>query len=107
MSSMHLVGLQLLSAFSVTHPTARSWLKVWITDTKGARWATPQDIRQRYNTASFLSGSRVVFNVKGNDFRLVTTVAYQTQIVVVNWIGTHGDYSKVNWETTRNEAKRD
>ena len=66
----------------------------WITDVEGARWHTPQDIKERYASASMLERNIVIFNVRGNEYRLVTVVAYQVGVVTVEWIGTHAEYSK-------------
>lgn len=55
---------------------------------------SPQDIKNRYASASFLANNKVVFNVRGGNYRLVTVIAYQTSIVVVEWIGTHAEYTK-------------
>ena len=60
-----------------------------------ARWASPQDVQNRYANASIVSNNRVVFNIKGNDYRLIVAIAYQMQYVYVKFIGTHADYDKV------------
>jgi mRNA interferase HigB len=62
--------------------------------TAQARWQTPQDIKDEYGSASFSGGSVVIFNVKGNRYRLEVLVAYQTGTVVVRWAGTHAEYTK-------------
>ena len=56
--------------------------------------ADPQDIKNRYRSADFLAGNRAIFNIKGNDFRLVVKIRYQNGIVVVEWVGTHAEYDK-------------
>ncbi|PWB82169.1 MAG: hypothetical protein C3F08_00350 [Candidatus Methylomirabilota bacterium] len=104
---MRVLGTKLLFEFATEHPAVRSWIRNWVADAQNAQWATPQDIKRRYPTASLLSGNKVIFNVKGNDYRMVTTVAYQSQIVVVKWIGTHSAYSRINWELSHNETRRD
>jgi mRNA interferase HigB len=63
---------------------------------KGAAWTTPQDIRRRYASASFLPQGVVIFNVKGNAYRLEATVAYRSGVVVIDWIGTHREYDERN-----------
>ena len=101
---MKVHGLKELDEFCKKHPVARSWIQVWLADAKGARWTCSHDIRHRYATASFLGTNVVIFNVKGNDYRMVTRVAYKMGIVVVNWVGTHAAYSKINWEHATNET---
>ena len=58
------------------------------------RWSTPQDVKESYASASFLADRIVIFNVKGNRYRLGVQVAYNTGVVVVRWAGTHADYTK-------------
>lgn len=101
---MKVHGLKELDEFCKKHPIARSWIQGWIADVKGATWMSSHDIRSRYATVSFLGTNVVIFNVKGNDYRMVTRVAYKMGIVVVNWVGTHADYSRINWEQAKNEA---
>jgi mRNA interferase HigB len=68
----------------------------WLADVESAVWTTPQDIRRRYASASFLPQGVVVFNVKGNAYRLEVSVAYRTGVVVIEWIGTHREYDERN-----------
>jgi len=76
------------------HARAKTSLSSWLQDAKDAEWKTTQDIRDRYNSADFLSDNRVVFNIGGNNFRLVVIVRYQNGIVLIDRIGTHAEYDK-------------
>lgn len=91
---MRIVGRKKLDDFTGAHADARSWIENWIADTEAARWRTPQDIKGFYASTSFLAGNVVIFNVKGNRYRLEVQVAYNTGVVVVRWIGTHAEYTK-------------
>ena len=91
---MRIVGRDKLDEFAGAHADARSWIENWIADTETARWGTPQDIKTRYASTSYLAGNVVIFNVKGNRYRLEVQVAYNTGVVVVRWIGTHAEYTK-------------
>jgi len=64
-----------------------------------ARWKRPSDITAQFTTASVLKSRRVVFNMKGNDYRLVVAVAYRFGAVYVKFIGTHGEYDRVDADT--------
>lgn len=64
---------------------------------QSSNWRTPHDIKERYATASILADCVVIFNVRGNNYRLVVKVAYAAQVVSVRWIGTHADYDKVKF----------
>lgn len=91
---MKLVGRDVLERFCVGQPDCRRWIAAWISDVRGSTWRSPQDIKDRYASASFLADSVVIFNVRGNNYRLVVRVAYQVKVVSVQWIGTHADYDK-------------
>jgi len=91
---MRLVGRDLLDEFGSDHADARSWIANWIADAEAARWRTPQDVKLSYASASFLPGNFVIFNVKGNRYRLETQIAYSVGVVAVQWIGTHAEYTK-------------
>jgi mRNA interferase HigB len=94
-SLMKVVGRELVIDFIKKHSDAKSALESWIQEASKADWATPQDIKERYRNASFLEGNRVVINIKGNRYRLVIKVAYQTKIVLIKWVGTHSEYDKL------------
>lgn len=59
-------------------------------------WKNPGDIKQAYTTASILNGNRVVFNIKGNKYRLIVKINYDYQMVWIRFIGTHAEYDKIN-----------
>ncbi len=61
-----------------------------------SRWSSAADIKRSYATASIVSADRVVFNIKGNDYRLVVAVDYEKSIVWIKWIGTHKDYDRID-----------
>jgi mRNA interferase HigB len=91
---MRLSGRELLAEFLDKHADARGWIAAWKSEVEGTEWRTPQDIKAKYSSASFLSGNRVIFNVKGGRYRLEVVIAYKTSLVHVLWIGTHSEYSK-------------
>lgn len=93
---MRVVGRETLDRFCSRHADARKWISSWLREAESSTWATPQAIKDRYATASFVGGNTVIFNVKGNDYRLEVTVAYRNGVVVVKWIGTHADYDERN-----------
>ncbi|MGH7884747.1 MAG: type II toxin-antitoxin system HigB family toxin [Thermodesulfobacteriota bacterium] len=71
-------------------------LRAWHSEAKKANWKTPDDIKKQYRNASFLSNNRVVFNIKGNDYRLIAAIKYEFQIIYIRFIGTHKQYDKIN-----------
>lgn len=91
---MKVLGRDKLTRFSLQHANAKTALDAWFDEAIKASWEKPQDIKNRHRSADFLSGNRVIFNIKGNHYRLVVKVWYQNGIAVVEWIGTHSEYDK-------------
>jgi mRNA interferase HigB len=73
-------------------------LKAWAAEARKAAWKTTGDIRRRYPSADFLKGNRVVFNIKGNAYRLVVQIHYNTGAVFIRFTGTHAEYDLINAE---------
>lgn len=92
---MRLIALKVLREFWTVHPDAEQSLRAWADEIREARWSQPADIKQRYASASVLKDRRVVFNIKGNQYRVVVAVAYQFQAVYVKFVGTHAEYDRV------------
>jgi mRNA interferase HigB len=95
---MRVISVRTLKLFWEKHPDAENALRAWYTEAKKARWKGPQNIKAEYRTASILRNNRVVFNIKGNTYRLVVAVKYDFQIVYIRFIGTHMAYDKINAE---------
>ena len=93
---MRIAGRELLELFCGKHADARAWIESFLADVELAVWTKPRDIRNQYASASFLAQSVVIFNVKGNAYRLEVAVAYRTGIVSIRWAGTHREYDERN-----------
>lgn len=91
---MQVVGRQLLIDFMKEHPQARAPLKAWLAEAQQALWTKWADIKNRYPTADLIKDGKVVFNIKGNSFRLVVLVYFVRGILKIDRIGTHAEYSK-------------
>ena len=91
---MKLLKRKILLDYQRKHADSRIPLDNWMTLIRLAKWHTSQDIKNALNSVDFLSGNRVIFNIGGNKHRLVVVVVYTAETVVVNWIGTHAEYSK-------------
>jgi mRNA interferase HigB len=81
-------------------------LDAWFAEAARARWKNSAELKRQFATASVVSSERVVFNIKGNDYRLVTAISYQFQIVLIVWIGTHREYDRINVERIRYDKER-
>jgi mRNA interferase HigB len=96
---MRIVALKTLREFWARHPDAEQPLRAWHDEVNRAQWRAPADIKQQFRSASILKGRRVVFNIKGNEYRLVAALAYNTGVVFVKFIGTHAEYDRIDAET--------
>jgi len=95
---MNVISKKTLVLFFEKHPNAKSALEAWHAEARKAQWQTPDDIKKEYASASFLKDNRVVFNIKGNDYRLIVHIDYKRRIVRVKFVGTHAEYDKINAE---------
>lgn len=95
---VRIIAIKTLKDFWQKHNSAEQPLKAWYVEAKRANWKKPSDITRLYRTASVLSNNRIVFNIKGNDYRLVTVINYDFEIVYIRFIGTHKEYDKINAE---------
>jgi mRNA interferase HigB len=91
---MVLIGRDMLVTFMRRHPDLRGALAAWTEEVERASWRGPKDIKTRYPSASFLAGNLVIFNLKGNQYRLEIQVAYNTGKAIIKRIGTHADYDR-------------
>ncbi|MFN7444028.1 MAG: type II toxin-antitoxin system HigB family toxin [Curvibacter sp.] len=96
---MRVIAVKTLRDFWVAHPDAEQPLLAWYDEASKATWAQPADIRANYANASILKNRRVVFNIKGNDYRLIVAVAYRVGVVYLKFIGTHAQYDAVDADT--------
>ncbi|NWF38969.1 type II toxin-antitoxin system HigB family toxin [Mariprofundus sp. NF] len=94
---MRIVGREMLLKCGKKHADAKKALDAWFHEAEISNWKTTQDIKKRYRSADFLADNRVIFNIKGNHYRLVVKVRYQNGIVAVEWVGTHAEYDKMKF----------
>lgn len=71
-------------------------LDAWFDEVSKAQWASTADVKKLYRTASVVTNERIVFNIKGNDYRLVAAVDFEKGIVWIKWLGSHKDYDKID-----------
>ena len=100
---MRIVARRSLLAFIKKHAQAEQALLAWYAEASKAAWKTPQDIKDEYVSASFVGRNRVVFNIKGNEYRLIVAVAYRVGVAYIKFVGTHAQYNKVDAATVEME----
>lgn len=96
---MRIIALSRLREFWEKHPQAEIPLRNWYADASRAQWKSPADIKAAYRNASFLADNRVVFNIKGNDYRLVVAVHYNRGLMFIRFVGTHQQYARIDATT--------
>ncbi len=96
LSSVRVISRKKLKEFWKRHPDVRQPLQAWYDDAKHAIWKSPADIKAVYRSASFIGNDRVVFNLKGNNYRLVVAIRYEYGIVFIRFVGTHQEYDRID-----------
>jgi mRNA interferase HigB len=82
----------------------KATLDAWFDEVKKARWSGTSDVKRSYRTASIISTDRIVFNIKGNNYRLVVAVDFEKAIVWIKWIGTHKDYDNIDARQVQHDS---
>jgi mRNA interferase HigB len=93
---MRIISRKRLREFWMKYPDAEKPLRAWFADAKKASWNTPAIIKHKYKNASVVANNRVVFNIKGNDYRLVVAINYDFSVVYIRFIGTHKEYDVID-----------
>lgn len=95
---MRIFTYKRLREFWEEHPDAKQPLLAWYKEAEGADWDTPAAVKAPYPNASVIGDNRVVFNIKGNDYRLVVHINYRFRVVYIKFLGTHAEYDRVDAE---------
>lgn len=93
---MRVIAKKILREFWIKHPGCEQQLKAWFQEASKAVWKSPSHIKKEYPTASILENNRVVFNIKGNHYRVIVRINYSYQIIWIRFIGTHAEYDKID-----------
>jgi mRNA interferase HigB len=96
---MRIIAVKTLKHFWERFPDAEQPLRAWYTAVKHASWTTPNDVKAMYAHASIAGNNRVVFNIRGNAYRLVVAMNYEMSIVFIRFVGTHKEYDLVDVTT--------
>ena len=95
---MRIVAKRTLRIFWEAHPDAEEPLTAWYREVEKDDWANPAELKEKYRSASIVGDNRVVFNIKGNDYRLVVKINYAYRMAYIRFIGTHAEYDKIDVE---------
>ena len=98
---MRIIAIKTLIFFWETNKNAEQPIKSWYQEVKKSTWNNSNELKEKYRNAFVLSSKRVVFNIKGNSYRLIVDIEYKLQIVFIVWIGNHGDYDNLDAKTIK------
>jgi len=93
---MRVISKRPLREFWGEYPDSEEPLLAWYREAEDAEWESPAAVKAQYRSASFPGGNRVIFNIKGNDYRLVVKINYPHRVIYIRWVGTHRDYDKLD-----------
>jgi len=93
---MRIIAKSTLRDFWTEHPDAEGALLAWYREVEKEDWDTPAKVKEKYGSARIIGGSRVVFNIKGNTYRLVVRVNYPYRVVYIRFVGTHSEYDEID-----------
>jgi mRNA interferase HigB len=97
---MQIIAKSTLKAFWQVHAQAEVPLRAWHTAVENAEWKSPADVKNMFGSnVDFVGDNRIIFDISGNKYRLIVHVAYQYKRVLIKFVGTHGDYDKIDAET--------
>ena len=94
--ALRVIAKKALRDFWTRYPDCEQQLKAWYQEAEGAKWKGPNDIKRDYPSASILADNRVVFNIKGNHYRLIVKINYSYGMVWIRFVGTHKQYDKID-----------
>jgi mRNA interferase HigB len=93
---MRIFSRSTLRNFWIIHPDAEEALKTWYYQASHANWQSPFDVKATNSNARFIANNRVIFNIKGNTYRLIVSIRYDVGIIYIRFIGTHAEYDKID-----------
>jgi len=93
---LRIISKKIVREFWEKHADSQQQLKSWFQETSAVQWKGPKDIKKEYLSASFLAYNRVVFNIKGNTYRLIVKINYDYSMIWIRFVGTHAEYDKID-----------
>ena len=98
-NGLRVISKKILRDFWEKHEDCEQQLKAWFREAQKAEWENPNQIKTEYPSASILNENRVVFNIKGNNYRLIVKISYEYEMLWIRFIGTHAEYDKIKTST--------
>lgn len=98
--TMRIISERTIRLYYEANPASKTALQDWVRKVKNAQWTSLSDMKKTFNSVDYVGNQHYVFNIKGNDFRLVAVVKFTVQFVLIRFIGTHAEYDKIKYITT-------
>lgn len=95
---MHIISRKALLEASRRYRDVSTQLDDWYRSAKSAEWKHLEEVKQTYDSKAEAVGSFTVFNIKGNDYRLIVSIDYTSQVIYIKYVLTHADYDKGDWK---------
>ncbi len=92
---MRIISARTIKEYYEAHPTSKVALQEWSVKVREANWNSLADMKQTFNSVDYVGNQHYVFNIKGNDFRLVAVVKFTPKFVLIRFIGTHAEYDRI------------
>jgi len=99
--AMRIIAIKTLKQYYEHNPVSEYSLLTWYEEVEAAEWDSPNELKAQFGNASIITNKRVVFNIHGNNYRLIVDIEYKLKIVFVVWVGTHTEYDKINAKEIR------
>lgn len=96
---MHIISRPVLIKFWEKHKDAEIPLRVWFKKVDKAKWNSINELKKEFSTADYIGNNRVIFDIKGNKYRIITVIFFERQKVYIRFVGTHAEYDKINANT--------
>ncbi len=96
---MRIIAERTIRLYYEQNPAAKTALQNWVATVKRAQWHSFADIKATFNSVDYVGNQHYVFNIKGNDFRMVVVIKFVPQFVLVRFIGTHAEYDRIDCST--------
>ena len=93
---MRIIPIRTLKDHWKRRKLSESSLRAWYRECENANWSNSKDVKEKYGNASIITSKRVLFNIKGNDYRLIVDIEYRLKIVFIVWVGTHKEYDLID-----------
>jgi len=93
---MRIISRSTLRLFWEKHSNSEQALKSWYQEAQRSKWSSPNEIKKEYPSASIIADNRVVFNIKGNSYRLIVKINYDYGVIWIRFVGTHAEYDKID-----------